>query len=418
MSLDDGRLSRRALLLGAAGAAAGGGLLAAAAACGSSQDGEQDHRGPARFVDFHGVHQAGIVAESASWSAAAAFTVVAEGRAALREVLREVSDEIEGLMSGRPPRVRDPAYPPEDSGLLGERPAPDDLSIVLSVGPSLFDERFGLAGRGPRELVRMTPMINDALDQRRCHGDLLLTVQARNADTVVFALRQLMRRTRSVLVLDWVVDGFNRGSRPGHRTTGSARNLLGFIDGTANLDVDDAALMDEVVWVGADDGEPAWAVGGSYHVVRVIRMFVERWDRTPLSEQESLMGRRKADGAPMGGEHETDEPDFAADPRGEVTALDAHIRLANPRTDATRRNLILRRGFSYTRGWDAGGQLDQGLAFVCYQRSFLDGFMAVQNRLAGERLEEYIRAEGGGFFFALPGSRDGDTFLGDGLTAA
>jgi len=85
---------------------------------------------------------------------------------------------------------------------------------------------------------------------------------------LLHALRQLMRRTRDNLVLHLMLDGYNR-------------NLLGFKDGTANLDVGDRRLMDELVWVGPDDGEPAWAVGGSYQAVRIIRMFVEFWDRTP-----------------------------------------------------------------------------------------------------------------------------------------
>lgn len=144
---------------------------------------------------------------------------------------------------------------------------------------------------------------------------------------------------------------------------------------------------------------------------------MEFWDRTPLAEQEALIGRHKASGAPLGRAHETDVPDYASDPHGKVTPLDAHIRLANPRTPATQENLLLRRGFSYTRGYDGAGQLDQGLAFVSYQRSLSRGFLAVQERLTNEPLEEYIRPEGGGFFFALPGVPEPGGRLGQGLLA-
>ena len=89
--------------------------------------------------------------------------------------------------------------------------------------------------------------------------------------------------------------------------------------------------------------------------------------------------------------------------------------VANPRTPETADNLMLRRGFSYTRGFDGAGRLDQGLAFVSYQRSLERSFLAVQQRLSGEGLEEYILPEGGGFFFALPGAPGPDRFLGDAM---
>jgi deferrochelatase/peroxidase EfeB len=152
--------------------------------------------------------------------------------------------------------------------------------------------------------------------------------------------------------------------------------------------------------------------------VRVIRMFVERWDRTALVEQQTIIGRTKASGAPLGAAREHDEPGYAGDPSGKTIPLTAHIRLANPRRPETEPSRILRRGYNYSRGLSAAGQLDMGLLFVCYQADLAAGFLAIQERLNGEALEEYIKPIGGGFFFALPGVRAPENFLGEALLSA
>ncbi|MDO3401015.1 Dyp-type peroxidase [Mycolicibacterium neoaurum] len=415
-------ISRRGFVAGALGAGAAVGA-AGLAGCGQEPAAPPD---AARFVEFEGAHQAGITAlPIPEQGLIASFNVHAKNRAQLKSTLQELTDEIRGLMAGRPPEQRDPAYPPVDSGILGEHPPPDNLSIVVGVGASLFDGRFGLADRKPRELETMPFLANDRLDPKLSHGDISIIFESGHNDTMQFALRQLMRRTRSDLVLKWMIDGYARGIGAGKAATQDGiqattpRNLLGFKDGTANLDVSDAAVMDRHVWVGPDDvgpgGEPEWTVGGSYQAVRIIRNFVEFWDRTQLVEQEALIGRSKVSGAPLGMAGEFDDPDYADDPDGLRIKLNAHIRLANPRTPQTDENLILRRGFNYSRGFDGAGRLDQGLAFVAYQRSLQKGFLTVQERLKGEPLEEYIMPVGGGFFFVLPGVTGGDRFLGDTL---
>lgn len=407
-------LSRRGFVAAVAGAGAAAGAGAVVGCAGREQAGA----GPAeRFIPFEGAHQTGITAlPIPEQGLIATFNVLSKDRAGLAATLRDLTDEIRALMAGRPPEARDPAYPPVDSGILGDKPPADNLSIVVSVGASLFDDRFGLADRKPRDLVTMPFLANDRLDPKLSHGDISILFEAGHSDTVQFALRQLMRRTRRDLVLRWMIDGYARGIGAGRASeAGTPRNLMGFKDGTSNLDVGDDSAMDRHVWVGPGDGEPEWAVGGSYQAVRIIRMFVEFWDRTQLAEQEALFGREKVSGAPLGLTGEFTDPDYASDPDGQRIPLDAHIRLANPRTPQTDVNLILRRGFNYSRGFDGAGRLDQGLVFVAYQRSLEKGFLTVQRRLKGEPLEEYILPVGGGFFFVLPGVTGPDRFLGDRL---
>jgi deferrochelatase/peroxidase EfeB len=418
------RLSRRAFLGTAAvgtvavggaavgGAAVGGAAVGGAAVGGAAVGSAPERPAPSRSAPrpFHGVHQAGILEPPAASGLLAAFSCVDPDRAGLAGTLRALSAGIEALMSGRAAPPTDPALPPADNGVLIEVSDPG-LVVTVSVGASLFDGRYGLAGRKPRELVTMPFLANDKLDPARSHGDLLVVIQGREPDVCVHALRRLMRATRAGLVLHWMLESFSRPDAKPVVGQTQSRNLLGFKDGTANPDNADASLMDGLVWTSTHDGEPGWASGGAYQVVRVIRMFVEHWDRTSLREQEEIMGRHKVSGAPLGRQAETDVPAFADDPRGERMPLNAHIRLANPRTPATDGQRLLRRGFSYSRGVDGAGQLDQGLAFISYQRR-LEHFLAVQRRLDGEPLEEYVRPEGGGFFYALPGATGPGDWLG------
>ncbi len=368
-------------------------------------------------IPFDGRHQAGIILPAVAQPASpfVAFDVVSPDRAGLASAMAELTSRIRTLAAGWSPESGNELYPPPESGILGATTGPADLTVTVSVGESLFDRRFGLAPTRPRRLSKMPVFPNDVLDPGLSHGDLLVQIAAIDRNACIHALRYLQAGVRDAFRLRWLIEGFTRpdpSPTPGHTTS---RNLLGFKDGTANPPTNDDSVADEVVWVGAGDGEPGWAVGGSYLVLRTIRMFVERWDRTALGEQEAIIGRTKRTGSPLGGSREEDIPDFASDPDGTFVPLDAHIRLANPRTAATERNRILRRGYSFSRGFDAAGLLDQGLVFVCYQRDLDAGFMTVQRRLDGEPLEEYIRPVGGGFFYTLPGVPDPAGYLGQGL---
>jgi deferrochelatase/peroxidase EfeB len=260
-------------------------------------------------------------------------------------------------------------------------------------------------------------MAGDALEPDRGNGDLCVQACADDPQVAFHAVRNLLRLGRGVVEPRWFQLGFAGNTRT--TTKGpTPRNLMGFKDGTRNLDVEDTAAMDRFVWVSAADEPQAWFHGGAYVVARRIRMLIESWDRDYLQDQENVIGRRKVSGAPLSGDQEFDTPDLQA--KGvdgqPVIPVDAHIRLAAPETNNGLH--MLRRGYAYTDGIDPRtGLLDAGLFFVAFQRDPERQFIALQRRLgANDALNEYIQHTGSGVFAVLPGVR-GRGYLGQGLFA-
>ncbi|HEY6856735.1 MAG TPA: Dyp-type peroxidase [Mycobacterium sp.] len=370
-------------------------------------------------VPFYGEYQAGIINPPPSQRQTAgnfvAFDVTAANRAELTDLFRALTAQAAFLTAGGTAPTAPPNSPQPDDGILGPQIPADALTITVAVGSSLFDGRYGLAARKPAQLVPMTPFKHDSLDPALSNGDLLIQLCAGSRDTAVHALFQIINNTSGAMTQRWSINGAHSPPRP----SGISRDFFGFKDGIANPDTTSTAQMNQYAWVQPHTGEPAWAAGGTYQVVRIIRFDIEKWQRVPLATQERIFGRRKVSGAPMyalnPNASDLLDPVYTNDPQGLITPLNSHIRLANPQTPETAAtSTILRRSYEYQAGPDTGGQPDVGHAFCCFARH-LDTYIAMQTRLEAEMLVPYLTPRGGGYFFALPGVRDKQDYYARGL---
>ncbi|MFI6697848.1 Dyp-type peroxidase [Streptomyces sp. NPDC050509] len=260
----------------------------------------------------------------------------------------------------------------------------------VSVGVALGGGLFRAAAERPRQLVEMPGFAGDLLDPGQSHGDVLVQVAGERTADVRTAVERLATGLPG-WAERWRIEGFRAENRvEGGR--GLARNPFHFTEGFGNPTEEREALDRALVRDG--QGEPPWAVGGSYQVVRIIRLATELWDKDSVHEQERIIGRRR-DGRWLDGAPADEQPNYRADPRGRLTPLGSHVRLATPdrRTPAP----LVRRGYSYDRG-----DGDTGLVFSCFQRDLAQGFEAVQKRLEGEAMAKYLLTTGGGYFFVPP----------------
>ncbi|MEE2037427.1 Dyp-type peroxidase [Nocardiopsis sp. CT-R113] len=320
-------------------------------------------------------------------------------REAARRVLRTWGREIRALHEqGLHTRVE--GAPTQ--GLL-----PASLGITLGLGASLLD-RAGAGDRIPPHMEEIPAFATDSLEPAWCGGDLLLHVAAEDPVVASSAVGHLVGAVAGDVRPRWSLPGFQRSAAAADDPTATPRNLMGQIDGTVNPRSSDPLFGPQVL---AAHPEPslAWMDGGSYLVVRRIRMLLDDWYSLDPGDREAVIGRRLSTGAPLGGGAEDDLPDLAA--AGEdgepVIPRDAHIRLASPENTLGAR--MLRRGYSYDLGWDAGGHRQAGLIFTAWQADPRTGFTPVQRALdeGGDALHPYVRHEGSALF-AVPPVRDGD----------
>jgi deferrochelatase/peroxidase EfeB len=420
----DSGVSRRKFLGGASGAtigaiAAGGlvvggaaGVAGGYAAGNSAGAAEPTATDPSdvRHAFYGNGHQAGIRTEPQKYSVFMTYDITATTATDVQVLLARWSGAIAQMTRGatignpEPPRVDAIGLDSGEALNLG----PEGLTVTIGLGPGLFDDRFGLASKRPALLEALPALPSDQLVASSTGGDLSLQACANDPQVAYHAIRNLSRMARGTASTRWTVTGFGRASAGPTQQT--PRNLLGFKDGTRNIETD--ADYEKFVWT--DDTDQSWMDGGTFMVARKIHMSIETWDTDRVSDQTQVFGRTKVEGAPLTGTKEHDTPNFtkkdaAGDP---VIPTTSHVALAAHENNGGIK--ILRRPYNFTDGIDDLGQIDAGLLFIAYMND-PQYFITLQTKLGSvDRLNAYIRHVGSGIFAIPPAAKEG-SYIGAAL---
>lgn len=392
--------TRRQFLLG--GAVAGVGAVAAIGIDAAVTRGSVDNSAAnaalngVEVVPFFGAHQAGIDTDAQAHAVLLGLDLLGEtDRGALARMMRILTDDAARLTQG-------------EAALADSEPelavAPARLTVTFGFGPGLVTRAQGSA---PAWLAPLPPFAVDRLRPEFSDGDLLIQIAADDPLTVAHAARMLLKDARGFARVRWSQQGFRRAHgtvRPG--TT--MRNLFGQVDGTANP-VPGTADFDSLVW--STDG---WLTGGTGAVIRRVHMNLDKWDRLDRSGREQSVGRNLANGAPLTGTDEFDEPDFAATTAIGFPVIPEFSHMRRARSDNPRER-IFRRGYNYDDTPTGDEISNSGLIFVSFQADVATQFTPLQQRMDElDLLNEWTTPIGSSVFAVPPGCRSGG-FIGETL---
>ncbi|MBQ3358905.1 MAG: Dyp-type peroxidase [Microbacterium sp.] len=185
-------------------------------------------------------------------------TIASDGFDTVRNVLADLSDSMKAITF----RFPDAA-----------------LTCTVGVGNNVWEPL--MKSTPPSQLRPFTPVVGAVHTAPATEGDLLFHIRAERADVCFFFEKRLLNELGdAVHVIDETV-GFRSFDR---------RDLLGFVDGTANPV---GPEVDAAVLVGEEDYAHA---GGTYVVTQKYVHAMAAWDALPVDTQERILGRTKVDG--------------------------------------------------------------------------------------------------------------------------
>jgi putative iron-dependent peroxidase len=159
---------------------------------------------------------------------------------------------------------------------VGFRVSDSRLTCVVSIGATAWDRLFG--GPRPAELHPFREVAGARHRAVSTPGDLLFHVRANQFDMCFELVAEIMNRLAGSVTAEDETHGFRYFDE---------RDLLGFVDGTANPEGDDARQA-----VMVPDEDPDFA-GGSYVIIQKYLHDITAWNALSVEEQEKVVGRTK-----------------------------------------------------------------------------------------------------------------------------
>ncbi|PHH78821.1 hypothetical protein CDD80_6192 [Ophiocordyceps camponoti-rufipedis] len=246
------------------------------------------------------------------------------------------------------------------------------LSVTVGIGSNVWDRLTNGAAR-PAELHPFRTVSGPTHTAPSTAGDILVHIRSDRRDLCFELERQLMKQLDGIVSVDDLTVGFRYFDQ---------RDLLGFVDGTANPV--GPARSDSAVITAAEDEAGA---SGSYVVVQKYLHDIKAWDRLPAEKQEAIIGRTKLDNVEL--------DDAAADEQK------AHKTLATVEDDEGIERDILRDNMPF--GAPGSGQF--GTYFIGYSARLWVTERMLERMFVGDppgkhdRILDYSRAVTGGVFF-------------------
>lgn len=194
-----------------------------------------------------------------------------------------------------------------------------NLSSLIGYNPKIFDGIVsGIKKKKPKDLIQEKgfkgpriipgePIIagssinfsNDVIANHAVDDPIIIQFIA---DSEMFTNRALVEtwkhiKTRKILNISKFYTGFKRVDQ---------RGWLGFHEGIANINPKDR--LNAIAINNTLSTQDKWLINGTYMAFIRFEIDLEKWEHTPLFEQEIIIGRKKLTGCPIIGFNKNGEP--------------------------------------------------------------------------------------------------------------